>query len=201
MARDKFEQARAVFRDQGGILRMSEALRHGISRHTLYSMVNAGHIEKLRRGLYRLSDLPPLGNPDLVAVSKRVPNGVVCLISALFFHDITTVVPHEVYVAVAAHSQAPDIGYPPVRVFWFSGEAFTAGIETHRLDGVDVPVYSAEKTIADCFKCRNKIGLDTAIEGLRLYQERIGVKVDNLMGFARICRVDNVMRPYVEALL
>ncbi len=200
-SRERFAQARAVFREHGGILRMSQALGYGISRHTLYAMVDAGDLERLSRGLYRLADLPPLGSPDLVTVAERVPHGVICLISALSFHDITTQVPHEVHIAIDRNSETPRVDYPPVRVFRFSGKALTEGVGAHTLDGTPVRVYSAAKTVADCFKYRNKIGLDTAIEGLKLYQERTGIDVGELMRFARICRVENVMRPYVEALL
>ena len=201
MSEDAFEGAIAIFEEHGGTLRMSEAVRHGISRTTLYAMVDAGELERLSRGLYRLADLPPLGNPDIVTVCKKMPRAVVCLISALSFHDITSQVPHEVYVAVNLHARVPRIAYPPLRVFWFGGKAFAEGVDTHTLDGTPVRVYSAAKTVADCFKYRNKIGLDTAIEGLKLYQERTGIDVGELMRFARICRVENVMRPYVEALL
>ena len=200
-SKDKFEKAKALFRQHGGVLRTSEALRCGIHPRTLYAMVEMGVSERLSRGLYRLADLLPLGNPDLVSAAMRVPEGVICLISALSFHEITTQVPHEVYVAVERGSRLPRVDYPPVRVFRFTGEAFKAGKETHTVDGFPVRVYSPEKTVADCFKYRNKIGLDTAIEALRFYRERRSFKVDNLMKFASICRVGKVMRPYVEALL
>jgi len=198
---DRFKKARNIFRRHGGVLRMSEALYAGIHRRMLYSMLEAGVIEQLSRGLYRLTDLPPLGNPDLVSVSLKIPNGVICLISALAYHEITTQVPHEVYVALERGTEAPRLNHPPLRVFWFSGEAFTVGIEKDKIDGVPVRIYSAEKTIADCFKYRNKIGLDTAIEALKLYRERKRFKGDDLVKFSRVCRVENVMRPYLEALL
>jgi predicted transcriptional regulator of viral defense system len=198
---DRFEKAKKVFRRHGGILRMSEALQAGIHRRMFYSMLEAGIIEQLGRGLYRLADLPPLGNPDLVSVSLKVPSGVICLISALAYHEITTQVPHEVYVALERGTETPRLKHPPVRIFWFSGQAFTAGIEIHKIDGVPVRIYNAEKTIADCFKYRNKIGLDTAIEALKLYREKRRFKADDLVQFARVCRVEKVMRPYLEALL
>ena len=180
---------------------MSEAIRTGIHRRMLYSMVNAGVVERLGRGLYRLADLPPLGNPDLVLVALKVPGGAICLISALAYHEITTQIPHEVYIALERGAEPPRLEHPPIRVFWFSGKAFTEGIETYDVDGALVRVYSPEKTVADCFKYRNKIGLDTAIEAFKLYRERKHFKVDDLVRFARVCRVENVMRPYLEALL
>jgi predicted transcriptional regulator of viral defense system len=199
--RGQVAKAVKVFRHHGGVLRMSEALKANIHRRMLYSMVEAGIIEKLGRGLYRLADLPPLGNPDLVSVSLKIPNGVICLISALAYHNITTQVPHEVYVALGRGTEAPRLEHPPIRIFWFSGQAFTHGIQTHKVDRVPVRIYSPGKTIADCFKYRNKIGLDTAIEALKLYREKKHFNSDELMQCARVCRVEKVIRPYLEALL
>jgi predicted transcriptional regulator of viral defense system len=198
---DRFKKARNIFHRHGGVLRMSEALYAGIHRRMLYSMLEAGVIEQLSRGLYRLADLPPLGNPDLVSVSLKIPNGVICLISALAYHEITTQVPHEVYVALDRGTEAPRLNHPPLRVFWFSGESFTVGIEKHKIDSVPVRIYSPEKTIADCFKYRNKIGLDIAVEALKLYRERKRFRSDDLVKFSKACRVEKIMRPYLEALL
>jgi predicted transcriptional regulator of viral defense system len=197
---DRFKKARNIFHRHGGVLRMSEALSAGIHRRMLYAMLEVGVVEQLSRGLYRLSDLPPLGNPDFVSVSLKIPNGAICLISALAYHEITTQVPHEVYVALDRGTEAPRLGHPPLRVFWFSGESFTIGIEKHKIDGVPVRIYSPEKTIADCFKYRNKIGLDIAIEALKLYREKKRLKLEDLMQIARVCRVEKVIRPYIEAL-
>jgi len=196
-----FETAKEVFHRHGGVLRTSEAIRSGIHPRTLYAMRDAGVLERLGRGLYRIADLPPLGNPDLVAVALKVPTGVICLISALAYHELTTQIPHEVYLALPRGAEPPRLDHPPVRVFWFTGKAFTEGIDTPELDGVAVRIYSAEKTLADCFKYRNKIGLDTAIEALKRYVSSRRVQVDKLMAYARICRVEKVIRPYLEALL
>src|SRR4030042_950790 len=198
---NRFEKARNIFKRHGGVLRMSEALQAGIHRRMLYSMLEAGLIEQLSRGLYRLADLPPLGNPDLVSVSLKVPSGVICLISALAYHQITTQVPHGVYVALERGTEVPRLDYPPLRLFWFSGQSFTHGIETHKIHGVPVRMYRPQKKIADCFKYRNKIGIDTAIEALKLYREKKRFKSNDLMQFARVCRVEKVIRPYLEALL
>ena len=196
-----FEKARRIFSDRGGMLKTGEALSAGIHPRTLYEMQRIGILEQLTRGLYRLADLPPLGNPDIVSVSLKVPNGVICLISALAYHEITTQVPHEVYVALERGTEAPRLGHPPIRIVWFSGQAFSLGIETHKIDGVPFRIYSAEKTIADCFKYRNKIGLDTAIEALKLYRKKKRFRADDLMQFGRVCRVEKVIRPYLEVLL
>lgn len=196
---DRFRRAVTVFEKHGSVLRTAEALRAGIHPHTLYAMRDAGRLERISRGVYRLAGSPPLGNPDLVTVAKRVPNGVICLISALAFHDLTTQIPHEVHLALPRGAEEPRLDFPPIRTFRFTGKSFTEGIETHRLDGVLVRIYSPEKTLADCFKFRNKIGLDTVIEALRFYRERRSVKVDDLLRFAATCRVTKVMRPYLEA--
>ena len=196
-----FEKAKRIFRNRGGMLKTSEALGAGIHPRTLYELQRSGILEQLTRGLYRLADLPPLGNPDLVSVSLKIPGGVLCLISALAYHEITTQVPHEVYVALERGTETPRLNHPPLRVFWFSGQSFTAGIEKHKIDGVPVRIYSPEKTIADCFKYRNKIGLDIAIEALKLYRERKRFKRDDLVKFSQVCRVGQIMRPYLEALL
>jgi predicted transcriptional regulator of viral defense system len=195
-----FGKARDLFRRHGGVLRARDVLRLGIHPRTLYEMRAGGHIEQLGRGLYCLAGLK-LGNPDLVAVSLKAPQGVVCLISALAFHKLTTQIPHRVYLALPRGGEPPRMQHPPVRVFWFAARAFTEGVETHKLDGASVRVYSPERTLADCFKFRNKIGLDTAIEAVKFYRKTKGARVEELMHFAAVCRVQKIMRPYLEALL
>lgn len=194
-------KARAAFRKGGGVLRMADALRAGIHRRTLYAMRDAGEVEALARGLFRLVDAPPLAHPDLVTVAARVPHGVVYLVSALAYHDLTTQVPHEVWLAVPRNSEPPRLDYPPVRVVRLSPAPYAAGIETHTLDGVGVKVYSREKTLADCFKHRNEIGLDTVLEAVRRYKGQGRVDADALLRYAGVCRVARVARPYLEALL
>jgi predicted transcriptional regulator of viral defense system len=193
--------ATKLFRKHGGFLRMADALRGGIHRRTLYELRDAGVIEQLSRGLYRLVSARPPGNPDLVTVALRIPKGVVCLISALAFHEMTTQIPHEVSIAVPRDSEPPRIDYPPVRVFRFSPGPFAAGVETRKVDGIPVRIYSREKTLADCFKYRNTIGMDTTLEAVRLYRQQKQLNVTAIMEFAKVCRVSNVMRPYLEALL
>lgn len=195
------QKAIAVFREHGRMLRTREALRAGIHPRTLYAMRDAGILERLDRGVYRLADSPPLSQPDLVLVATKVPRGVLCLISALAFHDLTTQIPHEVYLAVERGTEFPRLDYPPLRIFQFSGKAFTEGIETHTIDAVELRLYSPEKTLADCFKFRNRTGLDVAVEALRLYRRRRTVKVDAILHFASLCRVQKIMQPYLEAAL
>lgn len=194
-------KAQAIFRRHAGLLRTSQALAAGIHPRTLYALRDRGEIEALGRGLYRLTDMPMLGQPDLVVVATKIPAGVLCLISALSFHEITTQVPHEVEVALPKGAERPRLGHPPVRPVWLSGKAYSEGIETHTLDGVAVRVYSISKTLADCFKFRNRIGLEVCLEALKLARQRRKLDVEELMNFARICRVEKVIRPYVEAIL
>jgi hypothetical protein len=174
-----------IFRQHAGGLRMSEALRLGINRRTLYAMRDAGVLDVVTRGRYRLASLEPLANPDLVAVATRVPQGVLCLISALSFHELTTQVPHTIDVALERGTRKPRLDYPPTRFFWFSGPAFHEGIETHTLDGVPVRSSDPEKTLADCFRYRNQLGMDVVLEALRLWRERRRKKLDVLLTCAR----------------
>jgi predicted transcriptional regulator of viral defense system len=194
------EFAEGLFRKHGGILRASEAIALGIHPRTLYRLRDENRLVTVSRGLYRLADLPELSDPDLVSVATRIPQAAVCLISALAFHEITTEIPHDVSIALPRTVKRPRLDYPPLRVFWFSGEALTEGIEEHKIDGVKVRIYGPEKTVADCFKFRNRIGLDVAIEALKLCRERRGSTPRKLLHYARICRVERVMRPYLEAL-
>jgi predicted transcriptional regulator of viral defense system len=197
----RFDRAVIVFKKHGGILRTAQALREGIHPSTLYAMRDDGVLEIISRGVYRLAASEPLGNPDLVTVASRIALGVVCLISALSFHELTTQIPHEVHVALPRGAEEPRLDHPPMRTYRFSGEAFTEGIETHEFDSVNVRIYNPEKTLADCFKFRNRIGLDTAVEAVRFYRERRPVRIDELMRYAAICRVKKVIRPYLEAIL
>jgi predicted transcriptional regulator of viral defense system len=200
-ARKSIQNAITLFQEHGGTLRTAEALRLGIHPRTLYAMRDSGVLEQLSRGLYRLAELPPLSNPDLVTVAHRVPRGVICLVSALAFHELTTQIPHAVDVALHNRAERPRLNYPPLRIFWFSGPAWSEGVETHQVDDISVRIYGPEKSVADSFKYRRKIGLDVALEALKLYRQRSGFDVSELLHYARICRVEEVMKPYLEALL
>lgn len=192
---------KGIFRDHGGQMRMSEALEAGISRYALYRMLDEGVVERVSRGVYRLVDLPPLGDPDLAVVALRIPGAVVCLVSALAFHELTTQVPHAVWIALPRGSRTPRLEHPPLSVHRFARAAYEAGIETHGVDGVPIRVYGPEKTLADLFKFRNRVGMDVVLEALELYSERARTDVGALLEYARVCRVERVMRPYLEATL
>lgn len=198
--KEKTQQARAIFQRHGGMLRTRDAIRLGVHPRTLYAMRDAGELQQVRRGYFRLADLPELGNPDLVAAALAVPKGVICLISALSYHGIGTQIPRVVDVAVHKDTKRPRVNYPPICIFWFTGDALTAGVQTHELDGVPVRIYSPAKTVADCFKFRNRIGLDVALEALREVRRSRLATVDDLFQMAKVCRVTNVMRPYLEAM-
>lgn len=190
-----------VFKAHGGQMRMSEALSAGVSRYRLYRMLDDGVLERVSRGVYRLTELPPISDPDLAVVAMRVPRAVVCLVSALAFHDLTTQVPHAVWIALPRGADTPQLDHPPLSVHRFAPEAYQAGVEVHELDGVDVKVYGAEKTLADVFKFRNQVGMDVVLEALELYAAHRRRDVQALLEYARVCRVERVMRPYLEALL
>ncbi|MBM4047754.1 MAG: transcriptional regulator [Planctomycetes bacterium] len=186
----------------GGIIRPSDFRDAGIPTVYLTRLCEKRVLERVGRGLYRLVDMDVTERHGLAEAAKRIPNGVVCLLSALVFHDLTDENPFEVWVAIDMKAWRPKVEYPPVRFCRFSGAALTQGIEQHRMEGVAVQVYSPEKTLADCLKYRNKIGLDVAVKALRRYLSRRGkMRLGELMRFARVCRVEKLMRRYVEAVL
>ncbi len=199
-AASRVDRARAVFERSGGLLRMADAIRSGIHRATLREMVEEGKLERVSRGLYQLVDAEP-PYPDLTIVAAKIPEGVICLLSALSFHELTTQISHEVYVAIDRNAKPPRIDYPPIRAFRFSGKAFTTGIETHKIGPVPLRVYSPAKSVADCFKYRNKLGLDVALEALRDCLHQRKATVDQLWEAAKACRMTQVMRPYLEAMV
>jgi predicted transcriptional regulator of viral defense system len=180
---------------------MADILRGGINRNTLYAMRDAGLVVQLARGLYRLAEMAPLSQADLVTVAAKATQAVIYLVSALSFHELTTQIPHEVWIAIARNSEPPRLDYPPIRISRLTDVAFKTGIEKHAVDGKTVSVYSREKTLADRFSRRNEVGLYVAIEALKSYMEQDKVKVDLIMEYATKLRVAKTMRPYLEALL
>ena len=195
------QRALHIFSQNQGCLNTARAIRLGVQPRTLYQMRDAGLLVQESRGIYRLADSTAWSNPDLVLVALRIPKGVICLISALHFHGLTTQIPHKVDVALLQHSEKPRLEYPPVRFVWMNTASFSAGIEETNLDGVRVTVYGASKTIADCFKFRNKIGLDVALEALREGLRQKRCLPNEILEFARIDRVEKIIRPYMEALV
>lgn len=181
-----------------GFIRARDLGRQAIPTVYLGRLVHLGLLERVSRGLYRLPDADMTEHYSLAEVAARVPGGVVCLISALKFHGIGTQLPHEVWLAIPEKARNPRLKSPRLRLFHFSKPAFTEGVETHIIQGVPVRVYSPAKTVADCFKYRNKIGLDVAMEALRECLRSRKCAREDIHRQARICRVWNVMRPYLE---
>ena len=183
-----------------GIVRAGELKAHGIPRGQIYRLVQNGLVVREARGIYVASKHPITAEHTLAQVAKRVPGGVFCLLTALRFHELTTQAPAEVWIALAEKARKPKLDYPRLRVARFSGRALTEGIEKHRLEGVEVRVYSAAKTVADCFKYRNKIGIDVAVEALRDFSRRHRGGATELARYARVCRVTRVMQSYLDAI-
>jgi predicted transcriptional regulator of viral defense system len=200
-SKEKIRKALNLFKDQGGMLRTSEVLSAGIHPRTLYKLRDEGYIIKLDRGVYKLNDHASLSNPDFAIVAARVPNAKICLLSALDFHEMTKEIPHKVHIAIARTQRDPKIDYPPIEIYRFTDESLTEGVELHEIDGLTIQVYNPAKTIADCFKFRNKIGKEIALEALRRGLEEKNVEVKEILKYAKICRVDNVIKPYLEATI
>jgi predicted transcriptional regulator of viral defense system len=173
---------------------------HGVSRAQLSRLVSEGLVSRQARGIYVAARHAPTEAHTLAQVTKRVPEAVFCLFTALRFHNLTTQSPAEVWIALAEKARRPRLDYPRLQVARFSGPALTEGIEQHRVEGVAIRVYSAAKTVADCFKYRNKVGIDVAVEALRDFSRKHRGGADELARFARISRVSRVMQPYLDAI-
>ncbi len=197
MGSSKEEQVLKLIRKEG-VLRPRDLDEYGIAREYLICLHEKGLIERTGRGLYVLADTEPTEKQNLVEACKRVPHGVICLLSALQFHELTTQNPFEIWIAVGNRWQ-PKVDLP-LRVVRFTGKALQTGIEEHKIDGGTIRVYSPPKTVADCFKYRNKIGLDVALEALRECWKKRRVTMDEFWDMARACRMTNVIRPYLESL-
>ncbi|MHB8258393.1 MAG: type IV toxin-antitoxin system AbiEi family antitoxin domain-containing protein [Acidiferrobacterales bacterium] len=185
---------------RAGPARSRELVAAGITRSQLSRMVAAGQLVRVGRGLYAMPGYQSGEHGALVTVAKRAPGVLFCLLSALRFHELTTQAPFEVWIAIGNKEHPPRLDYPPLRTVRFSDAALTAGVETHPVDGTKVRVTSVAKTVADCFKFRNKIGLDVALEALREARRAKKASAEELWRYAKINRVANVMRPYLEAV-
>jgi predicted transcriptional regulator of viral defense system len=185
---------------KAGVLRPRDLDALGIPRTYLIRLHAAGKLKRLGRGLYVLPDSEVSEHRSLAEACKRVPKGVVCLISALRFHELTTQAPFEVWLAIGEKAWRPRVDYPPLRIVHFSSAALQSGVEKHQIEGVTVPVFNPAKTVVDCFKYRNKIGLDIAVEALRECWRSRRCSMDQLWIYAKVCRVQNVMRPYLESI-
>ncbi len=195
---DRDKTLKLARRRQGVTAR--ELAAAGIHRQVLSRLVESGELDRVVRGVYRLPEHPLTEHHGLAMASVVVPHGVICLLSALQFHGIGTQLPSEVWIAIDRRARRPALKYPPLRIVRYSGAALTEGVESHRLEGQTVRVYNVAKTVADCFKYRNKIGLDVALEALREARRAKKASADALWRYAKINRVANVMRPYLEAV-
>jgi predicted transcriptional regulator of viral defense system len=184
-----------------GLVSRREVTEANIHTQTLSRLVRAGTLERVARGRYRLPNAPVTEHHGLALVTAAAPKSVICLLSALSFHQIGTQLPHEVWIALDRRSRRPSLRYPRLHVVRFGGEALTEGVETHRIEGETVRIYGVAKTIADSFKYRNKIGLDVALEALREAWRARRFTMNEIYRYARVCRVERVMRPYLEALV
>ncbi len=186
---------------QQGLLRVCDLTSRGLHPEYLRRLYQKGLVRREGRGLYIAADAEISMHYGLAQVAKRVSHGVICLLSALSFHEIGTQLPHQVWMAIDRRAAKPKMQLPPLRVMRFSGAALTEGIETYQIEGVPVQIFNLAKTVADCFKYRNKIGLDVALEALKECIRDRRTTMDDLWHFAKVCRMTNVMRPYMEAIV
>lgn len=201
MSNQLIEHAHQLFSSHDGILKTSQALALGIAPRTLYAMRDSGLLRQITRGMFQLADHEPLGNPDMVSVAKRIPKAVISLISALHFYGLTSQIPHKVYIALPQSAEKPRFDFPPLDIIWLSEKVYSVGITEQTVDSVPIKVYSIEKTIADCFKFRNKIGNDVALEALKEYLKMPQRDLECLLSFAQLDRVETLLTRYLEALL
>ncbi len=199
MSQTKKQQILALLK-QSGVLRPRDLKPLGISGVYLNRLYQQGVLDRPSRELYTLRHSKPSENRSLVEAAKLVPHGTVCLLSALRFHGLTTGSPFEVWLAISRKARLPKVDYPVLRIVRYSGDALSFGLQTHDIEGVEVRVYSPAKTVADCFKYRNKIGLNVAIEALRDCLSQRKATVDELWAAAKVCRMSNVIRPYLESV-
>jgi predicted transcriptional regulator of viral defense system len=194
------DTALGAFREKGGTLRTRDLIALGVHTDALYMLRDSGRIVEISRGLYRLAEAEEAEHPDLALVAARAPDAAVCLISALAYHDITTQIPSSVHLAVPRGSYHGITLSIPVTVYRFDPKTFNKGLQTQRIGGMPVKIYSAARSVVDCFKFRNKLGLDVALEALRLARQRKRVQNRELLHYARMLRVENPMSPYVQAI-
>jgi len=197
----KTERMLDYFKKHGGIARFSSIIKSGFHPDTLNVLEKEGKIEKIARGLYRMAHYTFGSYPDLVITSLQAPRGIVCLVSALAFHEATNEIPRYVDIAVPTGTRANKIKYPPVRFYRFSIKTWNVGIEIHQAEGHKIKVYNLAKTIADCFKFRNRIGVNVARDALKIAIAEKGITPQDIMKYAKICRVDSIIKPILEAMI
>src|SRR4030042_6366966 len=197
----KTQTLATFFQSHGGVVRFSAILKAGFHPDSLNALEKEKKVAKIGRGLYRLTNYIPGSHPDLVPASLQAPRGVICLLSALAFHEATSEIPKYVDIAIPRNTHANRIKYPPVRFYRFTLKAWEAGIGEHEIEGHKVKIYCLAKTIVDCFKFRNKLGADVAREALKVALAEKSIKPKEIMQYAKICRVDRIIKPTLEAML
>jgi len=191
----------SFFQSHGGVVRFAAILKAGFHSDSLIALEKEGKVERIARGLYRVVDFEPGSHPDLLIASLQAPRGVICLLSALSFYETTSEIPKYVDIAIPKDTHANRIKYPPVKFYRFEANAWKAGIEDCEIEGHVIRVYSLAKTIADCFKFRNRMGLDVARDALKVAVTEKNIKPREIMQYAKICRVDKIIKPILEAML
>ena len=197
----KTQELMNFFRSHNGAARFSAVLKAGFHPDSIATLENEKKVEKIARGLYRLTDYIPGSHPDLVTASLQARRGVVCLLSALAFYEVTSEISRYVDLAIPQGTHANRIKYPPVKFYHFSTKSWQAGIEEYKIEGYTIKVYNLAKTIADCFKFRNKIGMNLVREALKIAVTEKNIKPKEIMQYAKICRVDSIIKPILEAML
>ncbi|MCD4652611.1 type IV toxin-antitoxin system AbiEi family antitoxin domain-containing protein [bacterium] len=185
---------------RNGAFSAHEAKRVGLNPRTVYRLCKTGELTRVSRGVYQVTSLAGTTSPDYAAINKRVPDGVLCLITALYHHNLTTEIPREIHLAINRNSNIPKIEYPRVRIFRMSPRQFKAGIQCKKIHGIEMKIYSREKTIADCFKYRNVFGIELGFEALKFYVEQKGSNLSDVLEMAKFCRVESVIRPHLDFL-
>uniref|UniRef100_A0A7C4KY98 Transcriptional regulator n=1 Tax=Bellilinea caldifistulae TaxID=360411 RepID=A0A7C4KY98_9CHLR len=190
-----------IFKKNNNILRSQQAIKAGISPRTLYELVESGHLIRITRGLYQLASAEPFSIPDIIPVILKIPKAVLCAVSALNYYGLTTQIPHQIDIALPQKAEKPRMDYPPLRIFWLSQKTYLAGITEEKTDLIRFKIYNREKTVCDCFKFRNRIGIDVAVEALQLYLRTPARNIPSLLDYAKIDRVENLIKPYIQALV
>lgn len=198
---NKMKKIISYFKTHGGVVRFSSLQKAGFHSDILYALEKDGKAEKVVRGIYKLAQHDIGSYPDLVIASMQAPKGIICLLSALSFHEATNEIPRFVDIAISPRAHANRIKYPPVKFYRFASMAWEAGVEEHEISGCKVRIYNLAKTVADCFKFRNKIGIDVAREALKIAVIEKHIKPKEIMHYAKICRVDSVIKPMLETII
>lgn len=195
------QKAIRLFKKHQGLLRTAEAIRLGIHPRIIYQLRDEGVLERLTKGVYRLVEIPDFSEPDLVLVSKKIPHGIICLISALAYYEISTQIPHFVYVAIPTKSRPSNLNYPPIRYFYYSEKVYNTDWDTILVGGYPVKIFNIEKTLADCVKFRNKIGMNVVLEALKMYWRSRKTNLDKLFQYAKLFRVERILKPIMETIV